>query len=867
MPTPLYHSEYIFGMHDPGGEGIMLAAGRPGWVLVTEGIGSDPTNTSGGDYTALSGRGLGVIVRLNNGYYPEGTIPVSSQYNNFAQRCANFVANSRGCKIWIIGNEPNFAIERPVTFRGFSAQAAPEPQLGADQDPFYHGAPARFSALRGTPAGAAGLSALGIQALAQDEAITPTLYTRCYRLCRDAIHNVPGHVDDLVLVAAVAPWNNQTAYDGNPNGDWVQYFRDILLQLGPTGCDGFALHTYTHGVDPNLIEDEARMNAPYNNRRYHFRAYQDFMQAVPTNMRQLPAYITETDQDEPWLNANNGWVQRAYAEIDRWNQQTGNQQIRALILYRWPEFDRWALVNKPGVHEDWRAAMRNAYRWQQLAPGAASFRLGAEVEVLQVANFRRTPGYAGKTNSDILLRLSAGTRLTILNGTPRSVDGLFWWNARFVAAATQQTDGWIAQTIPDGTPLIAAVPSVEPPPPPAGKFQLGDLVAISEAARLRRSPGYLNKPTNDILLDLNQGVQATVIGGPIAQDNLSWWQVEVRLETTQLITGWVAETAPSGVVLLVKVAPSVPTPTPTPSPTPSPTPTPTRPDVWTAGDLVVVVGGMRVRRTPGYLNKAANDVLGDFAVRTTLNLLEGPRTVDGLVWWRVGGIMSTGLEITGWAAQAVDSNTPLMARATKLPGTNIPDKPTITYLGAPFQGNFGIAQLWGENPQIYNKFTYDGVTLKGHNGIDFLTPLGTPLLAVDNGVVAEAITNDPGGFGNYLKLTHSWGESIYAHLQSFSVQSGQRVNRGAVIGQSGNSGFTYGPHLHFAIRINPYVRADGWGGWSDPLPYLVPDKVRLPAYVLGTATLGILADERASFRDRLQRAPGLAPEPRAVRRP
>lgn len=837
----------------------MLTAGRPGWVLVTEGIGSDPTNTSGADYTPYSSRGLGVIVRLNNGYYPEGTIPSSSAYNNFALRCANFVANSRGCKIWIIGNEPNFAIERPVVFRGLGIQATPQRLLGADRDPFYHGAPGRFSALRGAPPGAAGAAALGLQALAQEEVITPTLYARCYRLCRDAIHNVPGHVDDLVLVAPVAPWNNQTVYAGNAGGDWVQYFRDILLQLGPAGCDGFTLHTYTHGVDPNLIENEDRMAAPYNNRRFHFRTYQDFMQAVPTNMRHLPAYITETDQDEPWQNANNGWVQRAYAEINRWNLQSGNQQIRALILYRWPDYDRWGIVSKIGVHDDWRAALRNAYRWQQPVPVAGNFPLGSEVEVLQVLNFRRTPGYAGKTANDVLLRLSAGSRLTILNGTPQVLDGLYWWNARFVAAATQQTDGWVAQTIPDGTPLIAAVPSIQPPPSPAGKFQLGDRVAISDAARLRRSPGYLNKPTNDILLELNKGVQATVIGGPIAQDNLTWWQVEVRLDTTQLITGWVAEAAPNGVVLLEKVTVSEPVPTPTPTPTP-------RPDVWATGDLVVA-NGMRVRRTAGYLNKAANDVLGDFAARATLNLLEGPRTVDGLAWWRVGGIMSTGIETTGWAAQAVDSSTPLMARAAKLPGTNIPDKPTVTYLGAPFQGNFGIAQLWGENPQIYSKFTYDGVPLKGHNGIDFLTPLGTPLLAVDSGAVAEVVSNDPGGFGNYIKLTHSWGESLYAHLLSFSVQAGQRVNRGAVIGQSGNSGFTYGPHLHFAIRINPYVRADGWGGWSDCLPYVVPDKIQLPGYVLSSTALGILADERAAFRERLQRAPGLAPEQRGARRP
>ncbi len=113
MPRPLFDSEFIHGLHDRGGENHMLDLGKPGWVLVTEAIGFDPNDRNGNDYRGLSDRGLGVISRLNNGYHPSGTIPHSSRYADFAQRCANFVAASPGCKIWLIGNEMNFVVERP----------------------------------------------------------------------------------------------------------------------------------------------------------------------------------------------------------------------------------------------------------------------------------------------------------------------------------------------------------------------------------------------------------------------------------------------------------------------------------------------------------------------------------------------------------------------------------------------------------------------------------------------------------------------------------------------------------------------------------------------------------------------------------
>ena len=174
----------------------------------------------------------------------------------------------------------------------------------------------------------------------------------------------PGHEDDQVLIGSVAPWNNLTKYDGNPNGDWVQYFADILKLLGPQNCDGITVHAYTHSSNPAEIYTDQFMESPFNKYQYNFRTYRDFMNAIPASMRHLPVYLTETDQDQPWHDENNSWVNWAYGEIDAWNKQPGKQQIRALILYRWPNIDRWVIEGKNGVIQDFRESLQNGYQWR-----------------------------------------------------------------------------------------------------------------------------------------------------------------------------------------------------------------------------------------------------------------------------------------------------------------------------------------------------------------------------------------------------------------------------------------------------------------------------------------------------------------------
>jgi hypothetical protein len=278
-----------------------------------------------------------------------------------------------------------------------------------------------------------------------------------------------------------------------------------------------------------------------------------------------------------------------------------------------------------------------------------------------------------------------------------------------------------------------------------------------------------------------------------------------------------AEKSPDGEVLLQKVAAPVVLPGLRP------------------GNLAVTTDFVNVRRTPGAVNKPADDVLGALRPSTVAVLLEEPQQNGGLTWWRVGSIVTPpGVEVRGWAAESLPGVGALLVSPAKLPGTNIPDPGAGVYLHPPFAGRYPIGQLWGENSAFYARFNYDGVPLLGHNGIDFSTPEGTPIFAVDDGVVRQ-VGFEANGFGNYMLLAHPWGESIYAHLAAVEVAVDQPVARGQRIGQSGNTGGSSGPHLHFAIRTNPYVRADGWGGFIDPLPDLPPSAYSLPSYIYDAA--------------------------------
>ena len=85
-----------------------------------------------------------------------------------------------------------------------------------------------------------------------------------------------------------------------------------------------------------------------------------------------------------------------------------------------------------------------------------------------------------------------------------------------------------------------------------------------------------------------------------------------------------------------------------------------------------------------------------------------------------------------------------------------------------------ITQKYGANPEEYKKYKIGGVALKAHEGTDLRAPNGTEVVACDDGFCQEAIDQGKIGYGKYIKLVHSWGESVYAHLQEFKIKQGNQ---------------------------------------------------------------------------------------------
>ncbi|MDI9547047.1 MAG: M23 family metallopeptidase [Chloroflexota bacterium] len=154
-------------------------------------------------------------------------------------------------------------------------------------------------------------------------------------------------------------------------------------------------------------------------------------------------------------------------------------------------------------------------------------------------------------------------------------------------------------------------------------------------------------------------------------------------------------------------------------------------------------------------------------------------------------------------------------------------EPEGIYLSTPFDGTHEVIQFFGQHPDHYAQYRYNSIALKGHPGIDFAMPAGTNLFAVDNGRIM-AISYEAGGFERYIKIEHRWGESFYAHVGDVQVEAGQLVKRNDAIAASGPNRLGVESHLHFAIRVTPYNRFDGWGGFIDPLSFLNPSNIVLP---------------------------------------
>ena len=99
--------------------------------------------------------------------------------------------------------------------------------------------------------------------------------------------------------------------------------------------------------------------------------------------------------------------------------------------------------------------------------------------------------------------------------------------------------------------------------------------------------------------------------------------------------------------------------------------------------------------------------------------------------------------------------------------------------------------------------------IRPHRGIDLGCDRGTPVYATGDAVVEAASTGGNGGYGHMVLLNHEFGyKTRYAHLSKILVQPGERVVRGQIIAETGNTGISSGPHLHYevihkGVPVNP----------------------------------------------------------------
>lgn len=92
---------------------------------------------------------------------------------------------------------------------------------------------------------------------------------------------------------------------------------------------------------------------------------------------------------------------------------------------------------------------------------------------------------------------------------------------------------------------------------------------------------------------------------------------------------------------------------------------------------------------------------------------------------------------------------------------------------------------------------------KNHKGVDIGAPKGTTIVAAAAGTVTVSQYGYSGGYGNYIILSHGNGiQTLYAHCTSLLVNVGQTVSQGQAIATVGNTGNSYGNHLHLEVRVN-----------------------------------------------------------------
>lgn len=398
-------SPYLYGIHDADPDPSEFlnhvkngTGGAGGWVTATVAVGANTNDLGGADFSALANAGHCVICRINYGYFPNGSIPVASKYDDFAMRCRNFVAHTTGCGIWLIGNESNLNAEWP---------------LDSSDNRFNY--------------------------------ISPQDYATCFRKVYNAIKSI--RPNDKVMPQALAPWGGPYGSTSNLNGsgypadgmplNWVTYLNQMLTAIAASGpLDGIPLHIGSRGYAHSDIYSTNQVNAGGQNLYWSFYVYKDWINyGIPTSLYSLPLYVTECNGlyywkgggppgEEPTKHYEAGWMQEIFAEFNRYNQSAatnGRPVFRCVNFYRWCGYcDGWNIDGtdnpyKGQILSDLDAAVAQLYRWPTNlmvtnAPGAPTG-LAATVGSGKVTLAWTAPAFANTFN----------VKRSTTNGGPYSV--------------------------------------------------------------------------------------------------------------------------------------------------------------------------------------------------------------------------------------------------------------------------------------------------------------------------------------------------------------------------------------------------------------------------------------------------------------
>lgn len=170
-------------------------------------------------------------------------------------------------------------------------------------------------------------------------------------------------------------------------------------------------------------------------------------------------------------------------------------------------------------------------------------------------------------------------------------------------------------------------------------------------------------------------------------------------------------------------------------------------------------------------------------------------------------------EVTGGADVALDRDSyTVTSQVQKLKATSAGRTPQfVNNTGGAIQWPFAIGVPMSD--QFGPRVLCDGCEVTMHRGVDFLPGRGAPIQIIADGVVRYVEESDD-GLGVHVIVDHQIDgqlvSSVYCHMEfgSVAVSPGQSVKVGQLVGTTGDTGFAFGPHLHFEIRLNGTENVD-----------------------------------------------------------